>query len=144
MGLPSNQGNIFYWARPLITRERAIESEGECERGRKESGRRRGGGQTERRLGFGWCLRCYVWLIWAHLFFPFSLMPLSFFPSISFSLIIVPSLALPRSLTLPSFLLVFLFPFLYGSPFSGILTSACASMCAPCWLLFCYIYNNNL
>lgn len=40
-----------------------------------------GGVQTERRLGVGWCLRCYVWLIWAHLFFPFSLTPLLFSPS---------------------------------------------------------------
>lgn len=66
MGLPSNQGNIFYWARPLITMK-------------KERERGRGGPSSERRLGVGWCFRCYVWLFWAHLFFPFDTF-LFFFP----------------------------------------------------------------
>lgn len=30
MGLPSNQGNLFYWARPLITMEREGERETDC------------------------------------------------------------------------------------------------------------------
>ena len=114
MGLPSNQGNIFYRARPVKTTEKKRETARVCGRDRKREGEEEkfgGGGLTSAsRLGVGWCLRCYVWLIWAHLFFPFSLTPLSFFLSlISLSLFIVPSLALSRSLTLSSFLTFFLF-----------------------------------
>lgn len=120
MGLPSNQGNLFYWARPLITmeRERVWLYVRESEKMKNIVGwvgwwwwLVGGGVQTERRLGVGWCLRCYVWLIWAHLFFPFSLTPLLFPPSLSLSLsvFIVLSLARSCSLTLLSFLSFFLF-----------------------------------
>lgn len=117
MGLPSNQGNLFYWARPLITMEREGEGETDCMWESEKMGWvswwwwwMQGGVQKERRLGVGWCLRCYVWLIWAHLFFPFSLTPLLFFPfPPPPSLFIVLSLARSCSLTLLSFLSFFLF-----------------------------------
>lgn len=55
----------------------------------REREREEEGGPHQR--GAGWCFRCYVWLIWTHLFFPFD--TFSFFSS-SFFRLIVPSLAL--------------------------------------------------
>lgn len=103
MGLPSNQGNIFYWARPLITTERKREREKECvwERDDWELA-----GASVAMYGSSG-LTYFFRFLW-HLSF-FSLHP-------PLSLFIVPSLALSRSLTLSSSFPCFLpFSFLCGS-----------------------------
>lgn len=129
MGLPSNQGNLFYWARPLITMEREGERETDCMWESEKMGWvswwwwwMRGGVQTERRLGVGWCLRCYVWLIWAHLFFPFSLTPLLFspFPPLSVHCSQFSSFLLTHTSFLPLFLS---FPYFWDSSINSVLHS---------------------
>lgn len=154
MGLPSNQGNLFYWARPLITMEREGERETDCMWESEKMGWvswwwwwMRGGVQKERRLGVGWCLRCYVWLIWAHLFFPFSLTPLLFFPFPPPPLSVHCSQFSSFLLTHTSFLPLFLsFPYFWDSSINSVLHSfplsksvrvfvqVCASVFVPVYI----------
>lgn len=157
MGLPSNQGNLFYWARPLITMEREGERETDCMWESEKMGWvswwwwwMRGGVQTERRLGVGWCLRCYVWLIWAHLFFPFSLTPLLFspFPPLSVHCSQFSSFLLTHTSFLPLFLS---FPYFWDSSINSVLHSfplsksvrVLVQVCASVFVPVC-IYIGNV